>query len=541
MWNKRNIKMRKFSSYGPVNTNINYYAPRKELLDFAHKQLMGSNPEEGGHYITVWAPRQTGKTWTMQNILWRLQKEEKFDVLKIELEVLKTEKNVKNILIYIEEHIARGLNKKTTKADTLNKFQDIFLKERLEKPLILILDEFDALEEEAISAIIGTLRNIYISRQNQADKPTDKKDYLLHGVTLIGVRSVLGVENAKGSPFNVQRSLHIPNLTFEEVESMFRWHEKESGQKVEQEVIEHLFYETKGQPGLTCWFGELLTEGWDQFRITKDMPINMRLFKKAYHAATCLLPNNNILNIISKAKQEPFKKTVLELFGTKKKIPFKYDKPNINFLYMNGIIDNEQKSDTETYVKFSSPFVQKRLFNYFADELFDYIQDFYDPFDDMDDAITSEYLNIRNIMKRYRKYLIKNRKLIFSNAPRRADMRVYEAVFHFNLYMYLSGFLQSFGGEVYPEFPTGNGKIDLIVKYADKTYGIEVKSYMNKFGYKRAIEQAALYGNQLNLKEINLIFFIENINDENRKKYELDFFDKETKVKVLPLFVETGG
>ena len=31
--------------------------------------------------------------------------------------------------------------------------------------------------------------------------------------------------------------------------------------------------------------------------------------------------------------------------------------------------------------------------------------------------------------------------------------------------MYLSSFINRFRGEVYPEFPTGNGKIDLIIKY----------------------------------------------------------------------------
>jgi hypothetical protein len=54
--------MRRFSSYGPINTKLHYYAPRKELIAGAITQLMGENPSEGGHYITVWAPRQTGKT-----------------------------------------------------------------------------------------------------------------------------------------------------------------------------------------------------------------------------------------------------------------------------------------------------------------------------------------------------------------------------------------------------------------------------------------------------------------------------------------------
>jgi hypothetical protein len=89
----------------------------------------------------------------------------------------------------------------------------------------------------------------------------------------------------------------------------------------------------KEQPGLTCWFGELLTETYNQ---ATDQAITMTLFKGVYAAALDLLPNNNILNIISKAKQEPYKPYVLELFETKDKVKFSYDDLMINFLYMNG-------------------------------------------------------------------------------------------------------------------------------------------------------------------------------------------------------------
>ena len=462
-------------------------------------------------------------------------------MVKLELEILKDEKNVGNALAYIAEHLARGLNKKSEKKLTnIEDFQNVFHKSLLKKPLILILDEFDALEEDAISAIVGAFRNIYNIRQAQSDKKSHEKDYLLHSVALIGVRAVLGIENKKGSPFNVQRSLHIPNLTFSEVENMFRWHEKESGQLVEQEVIDRLFYETRGQPGLTSWFGELLTEGWEKLPVTQNMPIDTALFKKIYAAAESMLPNNNILNIISKARQEPYKQTVLDMFRTDEKILFRYDDELLNFLYMNGVIDAEYEGEDKFYARFPSPFVQKRLFNYFARELYRTMGRLYDPLEDMEDAVTEENINIKNIIKRYRSYLIENKQWIFTNAPRRTDMRIYEAVFHFNLYMYLSGFLRSFGGEIYPEFPTGNGKIDLFVKYAGKTYGIEVKSFRNRPSYKEALIQAALYGKQLSLKEISLIFFIEHIDEENRKILETDYNDPDTGVTVLPVFVATG-
>ena len=74
--------MRTFSSYGPVNAKLHYYAPRKELLDLGYRQLVSNTPEEGGHYITVWAPRQTGKSWALREILFLLKKDDTFDVLK---------------------------------------------------------------------------------------------------------------------------------------------------------------------------------------------------------------------------------------------------------------------------------------------------------------------------------------------------------------------------------------------------------------------------------------------------------------------------
>ncbi len=72
--------MRKFSSYGPIDVDLHYYAPRKTLFDKAYTQLIGEHPEKGGHYITVWAPRQTGKTWLMQQIQRKLNADDTFDV-----------------------------------------------------------------------------------------------------------------------------------------------------------------------------------------------------------------------------------------------------------------------------------------------------------------------------------------------------------------------------------------------------------------------------------------------------------------------------
>ena len=69
--------MRTFSSYGPVDTDLHYYVPRILLVDQLYQQLYGDAPNKGGHYITVWAPPQTGKTWLLQQVAQRLRATER--------------------------------------------------------------------------------------------------------------------------------------------------------------------------------------------------------------------------------------------------------------------------------------------------------------------------------------------------------------------------------------------------------------------------------------------------------------------------------
>ncbi len=59
--------MRHFSSYGPVDCQEHFCVPRQALVAKGVEQLIGQ-PEKGGHYFTIWAPRQTGKTWLMRQI-----------------------------------------------------------------------------------------------------------------------------------------------------------------------------------------------------------------------------------------------------------------------------------------------------------------------------------------------------------------------------------------------------------------------------------------------------------------------------------------
>jgi len=181
----------------------------------------------------------------------------------------------------------------------------------------------------------------------------------------------------------------------------------------------------------------------------------------------------------------------------------------------------------------------------------------HEPFEDLSLIISDRHLNIKKLMELYERYLRQNREwLLKDKESRTTDLlilrlrsgHVFEAVYHFNLYMYLSIFLQRRGGVVYPEFPTGNGKacpdvgrISLIINYAGQKYGLEVKSYADNTSYKKGIKQAARYGQQLQLSQISLVLFVEAIDDTNRQKYEVLTVDAKTNVSVEAIFVATSS
>ncbi|OQY29374.1 MAG: hypothetical protein B6244_03950 [Candidatus Cloacimonetes bacterium 4572_55] len=520
--------MRTFSSYGPISVKTNYFAPREELVDQIYRDLIGVE-EGGGHYITIWAPRQTGKTWALMQVADRIFEEKEFDLLMINVEILKDSENSQSVLQGFVHILSDYLDISSFEITKWIELADIFTDKFFKKPVILIIDEFDALDEKVINKFASVFRSIYNKIRSRSGGGAS---YMLHGLALIGIRSVLGIENVKGSPFNVQRSVHIPNLTYDEVNAMFHSYIQESGQKIDQDVVDRLFTETYGQPGLVSWFGELLTE---KFNRNKNKSITMEEWGETYKRALFTEPNNTILNLISKASHPKYKGNVLELYRTDEKTDFSFRKVEHNYLYMNGIISY----DDQKKIRFSSPFVQKCLFERFSDEIFDYVGVTMDPFTDLSGTVTESALNIPKIIDLYCLYLKKNSGWLFQDAPRRKDMQIFEAAYHFNLYRYLFDFLKTWNSQIFPEFPTGNGKIDLLIRHGGRLYALELKSYRNTAAYRKALVAAARYGDQLNLDTIYLLFFVERIDEANRQKFEVDYKDQKAEVTVQVIFVVT--
>ena len=233
--------MRTFSSYGPVDTDLHYYAPRTGLIDRACELLIGRDPEKGVHYVTVWAPRRSGKTWIMQQVMKKIEEDGNFDACIISMQSAKDEETVEGVLEVFVTSLCEWFGIEFEPIKVFSKLRRLFSSRYFKRPVVAIIDEFDAIGEAFINRFANEFRDMYIRRQNEAGKASGEKSCLLHGLALIGVRSVLGIENDVGSPFNMQRSLHIPNLTLEETTGLFQWYERETGQKIDRKVVDRIF------------------------------------------------------------------------------------------------------------------------------------------------------------------------------------------------------------------------------------------------------------------------------------------------------------
>ena len=534
-------KKRIFSSYGTVIPSNHYFAPRLDLIEKGKKILIGD--DKGGHYITVWASRQSGKSTTLMEIRGAIKKErDDFLIINLSAEDWGSAKDgitglqyiVEEIEIYLETQYK--INIKTPEIKTDKDFVQFFTKKYFSKKIIMVIDEFDRLEDDVIAEITHAFRKIYLKtiETQEVEKP------VLHSLALIGIRSVLGIENQKGSPFNVQNSLQIPHLTYDEVNQMFKEYTEEHGQDIDQDVIDILFYETQGQPGLVSWFGELLTVECNR---DTNKPITMDDWNYSY-AEVNAIPSSHLLNLISKVNEnEDAKKLVIDLFQTREKIEFIFTNKLHNYLYLNGIIKpvkEKFKNKFANYIKFTCQFVHRQLFQYYAAEFrYSHSRLLVDPFMDLEAIINDTYIDIDGIINLYQQYVNKNREKLFKDASRRkTDLQICEAVFHFDIYSYLSRFLQSKPASVQPEFPTGNGKIDLIIKHNGRIHGIELKSFVDATEMNKAKIQTAEYANSLNIKEIFLLFFIEfKIPADKREELESSYFD-DNGIEVKPRFLE---
>ena len=254
--------MRFFNTAGPIKTEMHYHIPPLARID-ADDLLQLIRQEK---YFVLHAPRQTGKTSALLALRDELNASGEFRCAYVNVEVGQSAReDVAAAMRAILSALARGARHALNDLYVADIWPGILddagpndaLGETLArwaesdaKPLVLMIDEIDALIGDSLLAVLRQLRAGY----------PDRPRHFPQSVILCGVRDVRdyrirsSAENAiiaGGSAFNIRaESLRLGDFSLDDVKSLLGQHTAETGQAFAEEARTAIWELTQGQPWL---------------------------------------------------------------------------------------------------------------------------------------------------------------------------------------------------------------------------------------------------------------------------------------------------
>ena len=226
-----------------------------------------------GKYFVLHAPRQTGKTSCMLALRDYLNKEGDYIAVYANVEGGQASRNdVQSVIKSTVDTLAeqfRGVVKNDLPLQIRDEVQQVgkdsmlatFLRrlsEHLPKPIVLFIDEIDALVGDSLVSVLRQIRAGY----------TDRPTAFPQSVILCGVRDVrdyrIVLSNQDivtgGSAFNIKaESLRLGNFSKEEIHELYMQHTQETGQVFQEACFPMVWEATEGQPWLVNALGREVT------------------------------------------------------------------------------------------------------------------------------------------------------------------------------------------------------------------------------------------------------------------------------------------
>ena len=259
-----------FNTAGPQQPDIHYTVDPLSRFDLDDVLMLIRQRK----YFVLHAPRQTGKTSCMLALRDLLNRQGDFICVYANVEGGQASRdNVKSVVRSTVDTLALKVSQvmgndplaeqirdavRDVEADSMLSTYLSKLCQALSKPLVLIIDEIDALVGDSLISVLRQIRSGYESRP--ASFP--------NSIILCGVRDVRDYRiqtSGKdivtgGSAFNIKsKSLRLGNFTLGEVRTLYQQHTAETGQSFDEACFPLLWQATEGQPWLVNAVGYEVT------------------------------------------------------------------------------------------------------------------------------------------------------------------------------------------------------------------------------------------------------------------------------------------
>ena len=343
--------MRFFNTTGPVNPESHYCLPPLERLKL--DEILSLIEQQ--KYFVLHAPRQTGKTSCLLALRDYLNRHGRFRCVYMNVEQGQSAReNVAEAMRAIlselgsrarfalqDEFVDTMWPEVLTTSGPHGAFNEVLTRWAAHdpRPLVVLIDEIDALIGDTLIAVLRQIRSGYDKRPQQFPQSVvlcgvrDVRDYRIHSSTDKAV--ITG-----GSAFNIKaESLRLSNFSRVEMEALYRQHSEETGQGFTPEALERLWELSQGQPWLVNALGyetcSRLVAGRD-----RSQPITLDLVNEAKEAL--ILRRETHLDQLTDKLQEERVQRVIEplLAGADLAQHFRPD--DVSYVHDLGLITQDR-------------------------------------------------------------------------------------------------------------------------------------------------------------------------------------------------------
>ncbi|MDP2752177.1 MAG: AAA-like domain-containing protein [Rhodocyclaceae bacterium] len=283
--------MKTFNNAGPSVQEMHYMINPLDRIDLSTIESLIAE----WRYFVLHAPRQTGKTTSLLALMQYLNEQGKYRALYVNIEGAQAARGdvgrgmtaITSALADAAAYYLRDERLRLWRTEMLpiTGYEDLLRSllarwsEADPRPVVLMLDEVDALVGDTLISLLRQIRAGYAQRPVAFPQTVilcgvrDVRDYRIH----TSHNEII----TGGSAFNIKaKSLRLGNFSQEETEALWRQHETDTGQKIDPAIYPELWEDTAGQPWLVNALGyEVASE--DRELRNRTQPITLERYKAA--------------------------------------------------------------------------------------------------------------------------------------------------------------------------------------------------------------------------------------------------------------------
>jgi len=463
-------------------------------------------------YFTLHAPRQTGKTTYLHALARKLNAEGKYIAMVVSFEQagigsISLDKAHETIINAIYMSSTRQLEEKHRPGNPEEKHYlnlSNYLQrwcENQEKPVVLFIDEIDALLDDVLISILRQLRDGYQGRPK----------HFPSSIALVGLRDIREYKAkirdgyaslGTASPFNVKSdSLFLKNFTKQEVYELLEQHTQSTGQVFPEAVKEEIFSLSNGQPWLTNALArqivsKILADDYSR-EITPDIVTEARM-------QLILRRDTHLDSLVDKLREDRVKQIVQAIINGDN-LPFDIFEDDIVYVRDLGLVS--QASPLKLANPIYAEIIPRIMAATIQESIPDEIQQQW--FVNKDGS-----LDMEKLLKEFQEFYRRNSEAWLNRYEYRESAQ----------YLLLMAFLQrviNSGGEIIREMAAGNGRVDMLVKFKTQEFALEVKIKRDNYTVEDGKKQLGRYLDRLGLAEGYLVIF-----DPGKKSWKAKLYYK---------------